>query len=1530
MTREWQPNGSNYDYWRSDNPLIQGWWRFGGVNPKNNFQTPEEKSATNYLSGLLVDSGPQKHHLKPYFFGTQPADSQVLVPVASIAPWDPTGSGLQFRWLNTADNKMLFVDPSTVLEQNSSTHGTFGHGAPMYSGFTAIAWLKLTEKIPENLGEQFIFGKSDQDNGGGAAGVCWRMTWQQNTGDYALNFTWLSAANYIFPPGATQVASTRLTSSLAKFPSAGNVTVIQSPNFPKDRTQAFFVACQFRRENVETNRSFTNNGSGILTVYIGTAASGIIQTNTQFVRGSDISNIFRSPTLAGRPITIGSEGHPRTNSTASNRHLASGSIIDEFVYVSDGYLSNDRIAYYALSGIRNIETSNPESSGFVPQFPADDGLVAYWSFDENDGANTAPATANDPRLYLSLSGVTTFVDGIREGRAVRVTSSNTVSNTSDGGTLLASNSYPAIPPQSGLSLLFPSGQSIDEGMTIIGWMRSVPTGSNLGGGGFGWLGTAGRHNAFFAESITGTVTSNRNVLSVQAHVSGAGFSPLPNSRMTSYASTASANDRPGSALGLTNASTIVEQEFDRGDDGWHLWAGVYDLKAGQMYMVRDAKHLIQMTQQIPSASGWSSTGLGMNGGFFGFFNVTSTRSVEFDDFAVYNRILTIPEMSGYGLQGILSDAPDPFMSTPMKSLVGYWPMDEIVNYDPTGVSGYRIDDHSWYRHHLTNLSGTFSTSTRLNTEQAEFTSSLQIGLSGSMVSLERVFTGSNLDGSNSDTFSLSGISFGTWLYLPSGDLGTLGQGSSGLYGDHMVMGSWSQELAERSWFLGIRDNKPHIKIVTDSLSELEYTGNDTVPFNTPFFLGANIGPSGLTLRAQVVIAEIAEIDAVRYTIDEVFGLDSTVLNPCGASGISFLNAPNLNYGFPQTTRIGIAFVHIGTQNAGQWIATKRSGADDIVLGSGAVSTSDPANISLWHLDTQLQPLHDFGREQNRLTLINLDAHGVGLSRAIHTSGVIIRQPEYLDTLASNPGSRRLDLGSGTQSWTLLGWVRPNETPSNTDRHVIMNKGGGDDDTGSGIQVYTPADALTLVSHAKDADVASQNGDLIPGAWNHIAVVFDRDNNQFTNVINGRYAGLTQKTLVETPPNNSGFILGGRGDQESNALAGGSAFSGILDDFMIFARALTLPEISGLAANSYNYAESPNDPVTGYFGGYLSGLEQQLVSGLIGSFLHGQAQDLALFGGYLSGVSGHMDHIGGFIHGMGQVSGLFGGYLHGLGQVSGLFGGFLHGMNIASGIIGSYLIGAGEALSEFDITFNFQIVAARDFDSRLEVLKSAHHNFDAMLGVVRITQPPECALQLPLVGLVASGVPYTLTVSGSGWAYEDKSLSKVRFTFADFKGAESGIHIGGLPNSGLYMATRTFDTPGWYTIKMELTDSYGYRHSCVRPFLLVPSGSTSGAYLATLPGVAFSATPTTGSTIQRVLFTYGLSGLATTSGFLEYTDFADQQESLLNGLEMPSGTQFVSFVREHDYTMPGQYRPVWAVSGSWGVVSDSISAGIDYT
>jgi hypothetical protein len=390
-----------------------------------------------------------------------------------------------------------------------------------------------------------------------------------------------------------------------------------------------------------------------------------------------------------------------------------------------------------------------------------------------------------------------------------------------------------------------------------------------------------------------------------------------------------------------------------------------------------------------------------------------------------------------------------------------------------------------------------------------------------------------------------------------------------------------------------------------------------------------------------------------------------------------------------------------------------------------------------------------------------------------------------------------------------------------------------------------------------------------------------------------------------------------------------ALSGFIDDALLFRRAFTLPEISGIAANTYNYTETPNPPESAFFGAFISGIPQFFVSGLIGTFFHGLAQDLELVGGTLSGVEGETNQYGGTIHGRAFISGLTGGFTHGRDFASGVYGTTIHGRDFISGVIGAYTFGAGEASSEFDVTFTYRIVEAANFDARLEVVKSDAAQFDALIALQRITAPPLCILEEPAVGLIASGVPYELTVSGSGIAFEDKNIEKVRFTFADFKLATSGTQQDGNANSGLYSATRVFDTPGWYTIKIEVLDTFGYRGTCARPFLLVPSGSTSGEYLATLPGIELTASPVSGPAIASVLFAYALSGLTNVSGMLEYSDFADEKETLVGGADFPDDTQFIDFVRTHDYTVPGRYSPVWAVSGAWGVVSDSISPGIDY-
>jgi hypothetical protein len=698
-----------------------------------------------------------------------------------------------------------------------------------------------------------------------------------------------------------------------------------------------------------------------------------------------------------------------------------------------------------------------------------------------------------------------------------------------------------------------------------------------------------------------------------------------------------------------------------------------------------------------------------------------------------------------------------------------------------------------------------------------------------------------------------------------------------------------------------------------------------IPFNEAFFVGVDVQPSGSTLVGRVFYStEPFDNDITQIGADVTFGTAGSVLNAVGASGFSLFNVPHRAMGFPAGTQGQNPFVYGGALTDKIWGQVKNLGINANPLGLKTVSDTDPANISHWKLDLTGSRFIDFGKEQNFLYPVNQDGHRIGVFEAIHESGVLVRENEYYDTLPFNPSARRLDLASGVQSWTFLTWVFP-PAPSFADRHYIMSKSDGL----SGIQIYTPDSSLQAISQASGVLSRGENGDLAPDQWNHLAVTFDRDNNEFTTIINGRYAGCTFESLNEVPVNNSGMALGGRGDQELNALLGGSSFSGLLDDTMLFSRALTLPEISGLAENSYDFNDGAIEFASGPIGAWISGLPQFIISGLIGSFMHGQAQDLELIGGYVSGVEGLCIPYGGYMHGKAFASGQIGSFLHGSQLGSGVFGHFLHGLNSVSGFFGHYQFGACQANGEFDVTLNFSVVTDEDFDSRLGVEKTQFMEFDSRLGVVRITQPPICTFEAPLIGELGSGTPFVLTVSGSGIALNDKKIAATRFTFADFKGAEVGTLIDGTANSGLFEASRELDTPGWYTLKVEVLDTYGYRSSCCRPFLLLPEGAESGAFINSLPGISIESSSNTGGAINTITFAHSISGLNTTSGLLEYTDFADQQESLVNSTEMPLGTQFANFARRHDYTMPGKYCPVWTVSGEFGIVSDTIADGIDY-
>jgi hypothetical protein len=896
-----------------------------------------------------------------------------------------------------------------------------------------------------------------------------------------------------------------------------------------------------------------------------------------------------------------------------------------------------------------------------------------------------------------------------------------------------------------------------------------------------------------------------------------------------------------------------------------------------------------------------------------------------DSIAIYNRVLTLPEQSGFylfGVEDVVVDIPPAAeIQTHERRLVGYWPLDQFTNYDPNGVSGYRTNDYSWHSHHLTNVSGSWTSGPNLNTEQTTYSTSLQVETSGAMISLEREFHGHQLDGSANAVYETSGICFGAWLEIPS---------DAHLDSEHHIIGCWSQDSGEQSWHLGVDENKLFIDWKDTIGASYRVVSSAEPTYGTPFFVGGQIFPSGSNPRMQMVKAEAGGSTAlVNYAVDSLVGAGGVErIQASSASGISLLNAPNLQLGFPSGTAIQHAFVYHGYRNADQWLNYKRSQVAGAAPSQASVSTTDPAAISVWSLDDSSTPVVDSGPAQNYLRLENTDGNELGSRPGVHGNAVEIRTAEFLttdDVFISDVSG--LDLGSSGDSFTILGWTQMNGTNIVEDENVLLDKGSNADVTSeaSGVRISASHDSTNPVFRTSPTNVIdSQNGSLAADEFSHLAVTYDQDNDEMAMIINGRYAGAYYGTLGNISPNNSGLALGGRGGSIGSAIPGGGSFSGVLDDWMIFNRVLTLPEISGIAANSYAYNDGATE-TSGVFGVYVSGVEVQSVQGLLSQYLHGINHASGVMGGHISGVKAVLDHTGGYVHGLGHISGVHAAFTHGSLQASGMFGSYYHGKDMVSGIIGSYEFGMCEALDEFDLTLTFQIVTSEQFDARLGVEKTDLLDFDARLGVIQKTRRPTCTFELPHIETVeVGGAPHTLTIRGSGIAYDNKDVSRVRFTFADFRGAESGTLVQGIPNSGLYEVERTFDTPGWYTIKMEVVDSFGYSSTCVRPWLLVPSTTTSGAYLSTLPQLELTSNLSAGSTIQRTEFTHTLTGLESTSGILEYTDFADGQESLVNSTEVPSGT-----TRTHDYTMPGYYCPVWAVSGSWGIVSDSTDSGVDF-
>jgi hypothetical protein len=1606
MARQWKRDGTHAEYWRSDNPLLISWHRFGDSELPNDMRGLEDdENAHNDISGLLVDSSIRKHDLyywEPRVTGLRELDNRPFA-VGGIAPWATGGSGMQVNW-DTSTRQAIIIDPAKsagahgdsdfvqYITNASASDGQSWFGDASQSGICVIGWCQIPYG---QRSDQHIVGASDQDTSL-AGNVAWALRWSQ-TGDttYELYPLVQSRSNMTF--NGVDTTSTPI--------SQGYMDSDNHPNFPRDRTEPFWVAMAFRPAPAD-DQSWQSSGSGLLRVMIGTEASGLCCKEEYAIKGpglfsNPVHNSFHTaatvtPTRA--PLSFGAEPHAvmsnTTDNGATSRCVNSGTIFDEFVMVNDGDMSDSRIIYYATNGMTHIDTSDVYDSNFTPVAPGSSGLVAYWDFSNYDGHNSAPGYDDRPELQLCMSGIEnvdalsatvawgewvtlngkpmlSIGNGANTWRAAYYLRGNSLSLTPKAW---ADGAYPYGPWIQALSgapgadqpweTLYPTSDNCEEGQTIL--VKWAPSGDHTNSSIFEWsapyLSWSAGTNATNSSNINGclqyyandTMFTNQpqHIACKQSNVPANGpfrprfgvnssFVKTPFFDANPYnAGILSYTGRPmlASSRRYYNRIRDINVEQHGGDSmEFHLTGATVDFVAGAMYYSKDAKYHemtlqnwhpnsgldVSLFNKTHSESSVNETPAFFIGNSFSFA-AAPARSCIIDSIAVYNRVLTVPEQSGFmlfGIEDVVVDTPPAAkIQTHERRLAGYWPCNEFTNYDPNGVSGYRVNDYSWHSHHLTNVSGSWTSGPNLNTEQTTYSTSLQTVTSGAMISLEREFHGHQLDASDSSVYGSSGVCFGAWLQLPS---------DAYLDATHQIIGCWSQGTDGQAWQLGVDENRLFIRF-RDSIGLNYQAISDTAPtYGSPFFVGGQLFPSGSNTRLQVVTAQAGGSEAtISYAVDSFEGDGSETIQASSASGISLLNAPDLQFGFPSGTSVQHAFVYHGYRTEDDWLNYKRSQIGGAAPSEGSVSATDPATISVWDLNDTSTLVTDHGPAQNYLYLQNLDGHNLGAQSGVHGGAVQLRQAEYLTTdnvFVSDVSG--LDLGSDGNSFTILGWTQINGTSLVADSKILLDKGSNADDTtqASGIRISTPNGSTNLVFRTSSSNVVeAQNGALGAEEWSHLAVTYDQDNDTMGLIVNGRYAGAYYGTLGNISPNNSGLALGGRGSAISDPVVGGGAFSGVLDDWMVFSRVLTLPEVSGIAANSYTYNDGSTD-VSDFVGMYVSGVQVQAINGLLGQYLHGINQSSGVMGGHISGVKGVLDHTGGYVHGLGHVSGFHGAFTHGSLQASGVFGSYFHGMELVSGIIGSYEFGMCEALDEFDLTLTFQIVTSEEFDARLGVEKTDREEFDARLGVIQKTRRPTCTFELPYVETVETGgAPHTLTIQGSGIAYDDKDISRVRFTFADFRGAESGTLVDGIPNSGLYEVERTFDTPGWYTIKMEVVDSFGYSSTCVRPWLLVPAATTSGAYLSTLPDLELTSNLSVGSTIQRVELTHTLTNPSSTSGILEYTDFADGQESLVNSTEVPSGS-----TRTHDYTMPGYYCPVWAVSGSWGIVSDSTDSGVDF-
>ena len=492
-------------------------------------------------------------------------------------------------------------------------------------------------------------------------------------------------------------------------------------------------------------------------------------------------------------------------------------------------------------------------------------------------------------------------------------------------------------------------------------------------------------------------------------------------------------------------------------------------------------------------------------------------------------------------------------------------------------------------------------------------------------------------------------------------------------------------------------------------------------------------------------------------------------------------------------------------------------------------------------------------------------------------------------------------------------------------------------------------ATTPVSKPVLSD--NNDSDMFPGyidSWNHVLWSYDATDRLLTCYSNGnRVDQMHISSGVNLPLDASArfisIFIPQTGVWSWSNSANTDDVDSYITDLCYFSAPITAAEARYIAYNGIDTAIGV--PASGLVGGYLQG--QDTGSGLIGGYFQGQDTGSGLIGGYMPGgilcsgltggyVSGLIfaeGTIGGFVRGSdtgsgiiaGYIlgadlgSGLIGGYIRGLNTASGLIGGLITGATLSSGIIGGYMLSSAQCSGliggfitgglrgffSFDAGYTVSMLAAKDFDAQLEIAKTDSADFDAKLVIFQNESGPLVEIQIPGSTVTGQTPPFNQYFIGRASGVQGKTITQTRWNFGDFTPQVTSS----LSGADFYPVLHRFASSGFYIVKFEAIDSNGIHGSDTR---IINAASGIDPVIITLSGV-----PRSGNAALLVDFSTTVDilppGVSISAQLLNYDD----------------GQSTIATNPSHSYSEPGNYKPIWYVRDSRGIVwCDGLKIGSD--